>query len=341
MSGYNVHAMEQGMIGYHNNDRISIYSDEQIDRSTIKIKNYQMKQGDKIVNAPKAEKPLIYVWTAEEKIIIAEKEGKDEDSIIKHSSLACYKPVKAAGDLCVDNGKVTLVSNASGHYKPSWRNLYNFINHLEKYNLLSADAKVIYTSSINVIDSTTMSKAITLAEFKAKAENQEYESQGYERYKGNHALAAEKSTESRNDLFFNPRLAKRKTLRDLTQEEKSQTQCDYGSEDDIFVKRSSSKKEEEKSNHLSSYSIKKPRPQYHYDSNDESDQYYTLFSESAFLGYNSPKPQQTSYSSSSAHHPYDRESKSDDKGSIRSFYGRLEEKISSDQSKSSSNKPSI
>lgn len=59
-----------------------------------------------------------------------------------HSSFTSGKKVKCAGMIKADNGKVTRVSNNSGHYKPGTRYLKNFVAFLRDKNILTQDAKV-------------------------------------------------------------------------------------------------------------------------------------------------------------------------------------------------------
>lgn len=47
-----------------------------------------------------------------------------------HSSFLGGEPVGAAGELGVKDGKVQLISNNSGHYRPTKTDAYNFIKHL-------------------------------------------------------------------------------------------------------------------------------------------------------------------------------------------------------------------
>ncbi|MEW5980288.1 MAG: hypothetical protein AB1898_31230 [Acidobacteriota bacterium] len=49
-----------------------------------------------------------------------------------HSSFLSGKPVLCAGEIALDQGKITKVSNSSGHYRPSTRDLLNCVLVLEK-----------------------------------------------------------------------------------------------------------------------------------------------------------------------------------------------------------------
>ncbi|MCI3206171.1 MULTISPECIES: hypothetical protein [Pandoraea] len=50
--------------------------------------------------------------------------------LFHHSSFLAGQPVAAAGDIRIENGKVTDVSRTSGHYQPTSRHLQQFVDHL-------------------------------------------------------------------------------------------------------------------------------------------------------------------------------------------------------------------
>ena len=53
-----------------------------------------------------------------------------------HSSFLSGKPVLCAGEIAVDQGKITKVSNSSGHYRPSTSDLLNCVTALgRKYGV--------------------------------------------------------------------------------------------------------------------------------------------------------------------------------------------------------------
>lgn len=59
-----------------------------------------------------------------------------------HSSLSKGKKVKCAGLWVVENGKIKLINNSSGHFKPHSLSFYKMIEYLLKNNVLDAETKI-------------------------------------------------------------------------------------------------------------------------------------------------------------------------------------------------------
>lgn len=59
--------------------------------------------------------------------IIHAPETTPEGRRYRHSALANGKKVRAAGKLCLENGKLMVISNESGHYKPAGEKLYEIL----------------------------------------------------------------------------------------------------------------------------------------------------------------------------------------------------------------------
>jgi hypothetical protein len=59
---------------------------------------------------------------------------------LNHSSVFKGRPVLCAGMVAGSKGKITFISNNSGHYKPSWRNLRTLLKRM--YTYLAHDATV-------------------------------------------------------------------------------------------------------------------------------------------------------------------------------------------------------
>jgi hypothetical protein len=51
---------------------------------------------------------------------------------LAHSSMNAGSPVVSAGELKIENGKLTAITTHSGHYRPSLFNVYRMLEHLAK-----------------------------------------------------------------------------------------------------------------------------------------------------------------------------------------------------------------
>jgi len=61
---------------------------------------------------------------------------------IHHSSLLSGKKVQCSGMIAVENGKIRSVDNNSGHYKPQFRHLKNFVRFLQASGVFASNARV-------------------------------------------------------------------------------------------------------------------------------------------------------------------------------------------------------
>lgn len=78
-----------------------------------------------------------YVWTGRE-IIIAQ----HQESSFHHSSFTSGGAVRCAGMIKMDGGRVTYISNNSGHYKPDKGLLRNMVSYLQNLGVLAPTCKV-------------------------------------------------------------------------------------------------------------------------------------------------------------------------------------------------------
>jgi len=79
-----------------------------------------------------------YVWSRDGVIFT----NIHQTGQIHHSSLLSGKKVKCSGMIAVENGKVRSVDNNSGHYKPQFRHLRNFVRFLQAGGVLAPNARV-------------------------------------------------------------------------------------------------------------------------------------------------------------------------------------------------------
>lgn len=79
-----------------------------------------------------------YVWTRCGSLLA----GDHQENKLHHSSFVSGDSVRCAGMIKVEQGKVSYVSNNSGHYKPSNENLRQFCSWLRDRNVLTPDVKI-------------------------------------------------------------------------------------------------------------------------------------------------------------------------------------------------------
>lgn len=70
---------------------------------------------------------------------IGDQPAGDELGMINHSSLVQGGEIAAAGDLAVDDGRVTEITNASGHYQPDVGHLLQAFDQLRSWDVLSTE----------------------------------------------------------------------------------------------------------------------------------------------------------------------------------------------------------
>jgi hypothetical protein len=73
----------------------------------------------------KNSKLHLYCWGSDDLIYVT-----DEIYSVKHPSLVCGQPVKAAGTFNTQYGEIDWISNESGHYKPTLQQAKQFANHI-------------------------------------------------------------------------------------------------------------------------------------------------------------------------------------------------------------------
>jgi hypothetical protein len=79
-----------------------------------------------------------YVWTLSGEVLI----GQHQQSGFHHSSFESGGEVRCAGMIRIDNHRVQLVTNNSGHYRPSAVHLRSFISFLQDRNAIDGTAHV-------------------------------------------------------------------------------------------------------------------------------------------------------------------------------------------------------
>ena len=84
-----------------------------------------------------------YVWSRDGFIFAGDHIGGK----FHHSSLVSGKNVKCAGMINVLGGKIKLVDNDSGHYKPDTRHLRTFVEFLDRQSAFAGDARIIDKST--------------------------------------------------------------------------------------------------------------------------------------------------------------------------------------------------
>jgi hypothetical protein len=78
-----------------------------------------------------------YIWTGKEIVIAQHQEGR-----FHHSSFNSANAVECAGMIKMANGRVTYVSNNSGHYRPSPRHLARFCEWLSMQRVIDRNTAV-------------------------------------------------------------------------------------------------------------------------------------------------------------------------------------------------------
>jgi hypothetical protein len=68
--------------------------------------------------------------------------GDHKPTFWHHSSFVSGNPVRCAGMIQIKKGKVTGVTDHSGHYRPSPRHLYNFCSYLEQQGVLDPQCDI-------------------------------------------------------------------------------------------------------------------------------------------------------------------------------------------------------
>jgi hypothetical protein len=79
-----------------------------------------------------------FVWTEATELFIANHSAQE----FHHSSFVSGQRVRCAGMLVVENGKVTGLSNNSGHYKPRKEHVRNLVLFLQGSNALDSNAAI-------------------------------------------------------------------------------------------------------------------------------------------------------------------------------------------------------
>lgn len=114
--------------------------------------NQQVQPDNIIQPANDLTKTAAFVWTHKEELLVGEHKADQKvegtyTDFFHHTSLDAGNPVLCAGMIRVINGKVELISNDSGHYKPGEANLKRFVRWLQGQDCLTENAIVSVTAS--------------------------------------------------------------------------------------------------------------------------------------------------------------------------------------------------
>lgn len=156
---------------------------------TVKIINDQLqviKKGNKTINDGEllttTKQPNLkfkfgspygstaFVWNKEDKnVFISHPHSWGE---YHHSSLSKGKKVRSSGLWIVTDGKVKLINNSSGHYKPTSLNFYCLIRFLHDKNVLANDCRVgDFLKPQITVGTATFSRYLPLEEYLQWAED--------------------------------------------------------------------------------------------------------------------------------------------------------------------------
>jgi hypothetical protein len=64
---------------------------------------------------------------------------------LNHSSFLKGRPALCAGTLIVEDGDLIWLTNNSGHYQPSWKNLYDLAQFLDQKGIITAKTRLLFT----------------------------------------------------------------------------------------------------------------------------------------------------------------------------------------------------
>ncbi|MBF0298237.1 MAG: hypothetical protein HQK51_05930 [Oligoflexia bacterium] len=100
--------------------------------------NYQKRKWDTVAGASLLGEAM-YVLRDNGDIIVS---NRIQEGRFHHSSLGGGKPVACAGTIRIENGKLTLVTNESGHYKPGRKQLDQMIERLRELGVNTKGVRV-------------------------------------------------------------------------------------------------------------------------------------------------------------------------------------------------------
>ena len=132
-------------------------SEGQIVEMPLDGKNSQIRifhTGHLLGKGEKETKAAAYVWTSCGTLMA----GQHIPQEFHHSSFVAGAAVRSAGMISVINGKVEMISNNSGHYRPSKDNLKEFAKWLQVRKVFTANSRAIVLQPEGEID-------IPIAEF--------------------------------------------------------------------------------------------------------------------------------------------------------------------------------
>lgn len=97
-----------------------------------------MSSGVKDPSGQQGAHVAAYVWSKENELFIAQ----HGDQLFHHSSFVSGQLVRCAGMIKIDDGRVSAISNNSGHYKPGTHHLVNMVRFLAGARAFTPTAQV-------------------------------------------------------------------------------------------------------------------------------------------------------------------------------------------------------
>lgn len=108
---------------------------------TANIKN-ELCLGGTIQPLSTGKKRYIFVMDTEGNLFVHEDNQSKDGKRIGHPAFTRGKAVACAGEISVQNGKITEISNASGHYRPGGYSLHRVVEALHGRNVLAKDCLI-------------------------------------------------------------------------------------------------------------------------------------------------------------------------------------------------------
>ncbi len=116
--------------------------------ATLKLRARRPQAGGPVQPEKNQLKTAAFVWTHQEELLVGEHKAQGQNVLLTytdflhHTSLDAGNPVLCAGMIRVIDGKVELISNDSGHYKPGEASLKRFVRWLQGKQCLTGNAIV-------------------------------------------------------------------------------------------------------------------------------------------------------------------------------------------------------
>jgi hypothetical protein len=128
---------------------LKFYAQKERQQFHLTIKNEKIYQGSEPFDTQ--NKFFIFVQDAEGNFY-ASQTVIDKYDYVRHSSLLQCERVKSAGVISVHDGKINVLLNLSGHYKPDLRQIYDAVALLANKRVFAKEAKIIYFKEVYDFD---------------------------------------------------------------------------------------------------------------------------------------------------------------------------------------------